>query len=298
MGQAVRKCTAKTNWDELPRSAMPTQDISKIKMLVCTLDYAVEYAGSSGCGPLTASTDGSRFLSLAMQAGVPEENIIHMMDSEENAGTSLWPNKANMTANLKKMAADITKMGDDAMFVFFFAGHGATAEEGPFCGDEADGIDEFLCLMEDKGYSPDTQYEEFLDDDMKDIVYANFPRTNKMLFVTDCCHSGTVCDLDDPILGGHQIVHFAAVQDYQEAKDVGGGAFTVSMLETIEDLCEQGVGEMSVEELYTQINTKYGPRWAADGLQDFNYNATMQADASTFPFPFFPAGFSVKTLID
>ena len=43
-------------------------------------------------------------------------------------------------------------------------------------------------------------------------------------------------------------MHFAAVQDSQEANDVGGGAFTISLLEMIEDFAEEGYPQMSVED--------------------------------------------------
>jgi len=298
MGNAQYMC-AKKSWEEKPRKeGLEYQDPEKICVLVCTLDYEVAYADGSGCSPLTCSQDGSRFLSLVLQSGVPEENIIHMMDTEANAGTNMWPNKANLTAAFKKSAATLKKMGPKGMFVFFFAGHGYHQEEGMFCKDEEDGQDEFLCLMTDSGYQLGSELDPMLDDDMKSIMYKNFPRENKILFVTDCCHSGTVCDLDDPVLGGHQIVHYAAVQDNQEAQDVGGGAFTCSMLEMIEDLVAAGTEEVSVDELYEQINTKFGPGWELTGAQNFNYNATMQSDPATFPWPFMPHGYNVNTAID
>lgn len=296
MGNAQYMCAKKT-WEETSRPELMPQDPEKIVCIICTVNYDAEYAGESGAGPLTCSQDGSRFLDIVQQGGVPEENIFHMMDTPENCGTNKWPNKANLSAALIQKAKELKKMGPDAMFIFFFAGHGMYQEEGPFCGDEADGQDEFLCLMQDTGYAQGSQIDPMLDDDMKSIVYNYFPRTNKMLFVTDCCHSGTVCDLDDPVLGGHQIVHYAAVQDTQEANDIGGGAFTCSMLEMIEELVGQGCEEMSVDELYTAINTKFGPMWVGKA-QNFNYNATACADADTFPWPFFPKGYTVTTDLD
>jgi hypothetical protein len=298
MGNAQFMCAQKT-WDEKPRAEMLPQDPNMIKAIVCTLNYTEEYAADSGAGQLTCDKDGSRFLDLCLQGGVPEENIFHMTDTPENCGTEFWPNKANLAKAFKTKAKEIKAMGPDAMFVFFFAGHGYHQDETGCIGrDEEDGQDEFLCLMQDTGFALGSQIDPMLDDDMKSIIYSYFPRTNKMLFVTDCCHSGTVCDLDDPVLGGHQIVHYAAVQDNQEAQDVGGGAFTSSMLEMIEDLVQQGCQEMSVDELYTSINTKFGPGWELTGAQNFNYNATMSADPSTFPWPFFPAGYNVATVID
>jgi hypothetical protein len=297
MGNAQYVCAKKT-WEEKGRGELEPQDPAYIRVIICTLDYDDAYAGDSGASPLTCSQDGARFLDLCNQSGVPEENIFHMMDTPKYCGTEMWPNKKNMTKALKSAAADIKKMGPDAMFVFFFAGHGYHQEEGPLCKDEEDGQDEFLVLMNDTDYAAGSQMDPFLDDDMKSLVYNYFPRENKILFVTDCCHSGTVCDLDDPVLGGHQIVHYAAVQDNQEAQDVGGGAFTSSLLEMIEDVVASGTHEMSVDELYTEINTKFGPGWKQGHAQDFNYNATMQADASTFPWPFFPEGYSVNTVMD
>jgi len=289
---------AYTRWSEKPREELLPQDPSKIMVLIATLDYFAEYADDSGASQLTCSKDGSRFLDICLQGGVSEENIYHMTDDPENCGTALWPNKANLTAALIQKAAETKKLGPDGMFIFFFAGHGMFKEEGPFCKDEDDGFDEYLCLMEDNGFQQGAEIEDFLDDDMKAIVYKYFSRDHKILFVTDCCHSGTICDLDDPVLGGHQIVHYAAVQDYQEAQDVGGGAFTSSMLEMVEDLVAEGCEEMSVKELYDNINGKFGPAWLETGAQNFNFNATKSADPETFPWPFFPKGYSVSTVID
>jgi hypothetical protein len=297
MGNAQYLCAKKT-WDEKHRDELVQQDPSKIKVLICTLDYYDEYAGESGATQLTCAQDGSRFLDLCLQSGVKPADIFHMTDVAEHSGTPFWPNKKNLTAALKQKATEMKALGPDGMFIFFFAGHGYHQDEGPLCSDEEDGQDEFLCLMEDTGFAMGSQIEAMVDDDMKSLVYNYFPRDNKILFVTDCCHSGTVCDLDDPVLGGHQIIHFAAVQDYQEAQDVGGGAFTSSMLEMIEDLVAQGCEEMSVDELYTNINTKFGPGWLESGSQNFNFNHTASSDPSTFPFPFFPPGYSVATVID
>jgi hypothetical protein len=264
----------------------------EIYVLVCTLDYSgageIEDAGS-----LTSSTDAKRFLNLVKSCGVPEENIVVMGDTEANVDTELWPNATNLEAKLIEFSK---KVDQDDMFVFFFAGHGDNVADSILCGDEGDGMDEYLVLTKDG------QIDPFLDDKMSAVLGGYFPKTTKILMVTDCCHSGTVCDLDSAYLSGHEIVHYAAVQDYQEANDVGGGAFTTSLIETVEDLVGPGggfaSGLMSVEDLYQSVNTKFGPKWK-NMSQNFNYQSTKCADPDTFPWPFLPAkGWAINTLLD
>merc|ERR1719198_2546821 len=69
------------------------------------------------------------------------------------------------------------------------------------------------------------------------------------------------------------------------------------MLEEIKDCVAKGDVELSVEEVYQNINTKFGPGWAKSGAQNFNFQQTMQADPKTFPWPFFPDGYSVDTVM-
>lgn len=282
---------AKKNWEPRPRKDGLQPVKGNVNVLICTLDYDGYPASENGMGVLTASTDGTRFLDCVKSSGVPDEQIMILKDSPENAGTAKWPNSKNLWAALKTMGK---KTKPDDCFLFFFGGHGYHQEETGCFRDEEDGQDEFLVLTNsfEKG-----EIDPFLDDTMKSMFMSYFSRDCKILMVTDCCHSGTVCDLDDPVLGGHQIVHYAAVQDTQEAADVGGGAFTVSLLEVLEDACNEGE-TVSVADLYERINSSFGPKWEHMN-QNFNYTATTCADPDTFPWPVMPEeGWNVTTLID
>ena len=68
----------------------------------------VIFSGRFGKGVLVTKS-----LSVILQVrscGVPEANITAMSDSDENVGTELWPNAANLKAKLiecsKKVEAD------------------------------------------------------------------------------------------------------------------------------------------------------------------------------------------------
>jgi hypothetical protein len=73
-------------------------------------------------------------------------------------------------------AAKASKPGD--IFLFTYAGHGGQITD--FNGDEADGIDETLCL-----------YDGQLIDDELYVLWSAFPPDTRILVVSDCCHSGT-----------------------------------------------------------------------------------------------------------
>merc|ERR1719487_1907424 len=80
----------------------------------------------------------------------------------------------------------------------------------------------------------------------------------KILVVTDCCQSGTVCDLSKEGFKGREICHIAAVKDNQYASDWGdGGGFTTCVLETLEDCADIGATEISIVQVHNKAYEKF-----------------------------------------
>jgi metacaspase-1 len=76
---------------------------------------------------------------------------------------------------------------DDLDFVWIhYSGHGSYIKDTS--GDEADGKDE--CLV-----PSDFQKKGLLLDDQINRLFANFNPKTRVLFVFDCCHSGTIGDV-------------------------------------------------------------------------------------------------------
>ena len=68
--------------------------------------------------------------------------------------------------------------------VFFFSGHGTQVED--MDDDELDGLDESLCAYDHDSQDKDTH---FTDDELR--AYLGALKTDRVLVVMDCCHSGT-----------------------------------------------------------------------------------------------------------
>ena len=114
-------------------------------------------------------------------------------------------------------------------FVLFFAGHGMSVADDD--GDEEDGTDEALCFTENGVLNTKAA---LTDDTLASLLTRVLrPEVNVVLFM-DCCHSGTVGDLDKQCWAGRQAVGMYACQDYQESADTGAsGMLTGMVLETL-----------------------------------------------------------------
>ena len=92
----------------------------------------------------------------------------------------------------------------DDMFVFFYSGHGLNLPD--LDGDESDGEDEAFATPD---YDGDLCAETCLvDDDFARYLDKFIPTHAKILVITDCCHSGSICDIDS-FAFRHEIVAIA-----------------------------------------------------------------------------------------
>lgn len=73
----------------------------------------------------------------------------------------------------------IEKVPEDGLFIFTYSGHGGQYNKSSSASNETDGRDEFLCL-----------YDGALIDDELWVIFNKCK--GRVLFVADCCHSGTM----------------------------------------------------------------------------------------------------------
>mmetsp|Transcript_130131 Transcript_130131/g.417577 ORF Transcript_130131/g.417577 Transcript_130131/m.417577 type:complete len:318 (+) Transcript_130131:116-1069(+) len=264
------------------------------KVWVCIVSF--DYKGY-GCEkhkipPLSSCSDGERFATLARDSGAEVSSFYDRADLRSNG----FPQKATI---LKEWSRIGNAMGPNDVFVFFYSGHGAlektTDEQRREGKDGGKTQDDALCFVE-----PNGKPNYWRDHDIAQSIYKDFHPDAHLLFVTDCCHSGTVCDLSRRILVGRPIVHLSAVRDDQEAQDLGdGGAFTCSIVETVEHLLrEDGDKErdFSVVHLFNSCHDRYNYRFAN---QDFCFEKTAHFDPDTFRWPLVPPhGWSVNDPLD
>lgn len=258
----------------------------RTRALVIGFDYLGYGAEENGLTSLSCSPDAKRFAGLCKACRV-ETTLL--LDTREWCSQG-FPTKQRVVDEIKRIAG---KTGPTDTFVFFFAGHGTQSADPDDDRDEADGKDEELCICNEDG-----SYNALKDDEIAKIVLSSFryPQS-KILFVTDCCQSGTVCDLSRPEFEGRQICHIAAVKDSQFAQDLGdGGAFTSSLLETIETLVKQGCKMESIKNVFNLCFQTYSSRFEK---QDFQFEQPLNFDADTFAWPLMPpAGWETYTQLD
>ncbi len=84
-----------------------------------------------------------------------------------------------------------------------------------------------------------------IDDDFARYIDKFIPKQTRVLCITDCCHSGSICDVDS-FAFQHRIIALASAQDNQESLDMStlgkeGGILTTAIAESSHELKnEQG----------------------------------------------------------
>lgn len=94
--------------------------------------------------------------------------------------TGCEPRVKETLADLEKFITE-SKEGD--ILAFHYSGHGSQTRD--VSGDEKDGVDEVICLLDG----------HILDDKLNDIMVKKLPRGVKLRCLFDCCHSGSCMDL-------------------------------------------------------------------------------------------------------
>jgi hypothetical protein len=174
--------------------------------------------------------------------GYPQSNIINLRDDSNNA--ALYPTRENILSNLTRLIAESGTLSE---IWFHYSGHGSQVKDTN--GDEIDGLDEVLVPIDfrQKGF--------ITDDEIFNIVKNSKCKT---MLIFDCCHSGTICDLQwsfeykngpflktmntNKILPNKNIVSISGCKDTQTSADAydtdakqGIGAFTYSLLHCLRE---------------------------------------------------------------
>jgi hypothetical protein len=201
---------------------------SQVHVLICALDYK-----GTDC-ELTCTLDGNNMQALCRACGVSSMEVMY-----DNQCTT-----DNVTARIQQMAG---RMGENDYFVFYYSGHGTSVDDDD--GDEDDGKDEALCFMDPSG-GLDSDYF-MTDDDFAECLVDTIPEGVRIIIMADCCHSGTIGDLDKEIWEGREVISMSGCTDDQTSGDIGrGGIFTHSMLLALEKLSSAGQEDFSVGMLY------------------------------------------------
>lgn len=211
------------------RCAPAVDDDGEVHMLVCALDYKRTRR------PLTCTMDGQNIVELAQACGV--DDLCCMWDEECT--------KESVEQRIREMGA---RCDANDYFIFYYAGHGTNIKDVD--GDEEDGKDEALCLV-DANTGKFSAKTVMLDEVLAEIICDAVPALTRVLIICDCCHSGTIGDLDRRCWNGREAISISGCEDTETSGDTGtGGIFTHSLLLAIQKLSDAGEDDYSVGLLY------------------------------------------------
>jgi len=234
-------------------------------MLILALDYKRTQ------NPLTCSMDGRNMEALARACGVTDV-------------TAMYDEQCTKEQARDAIQAVGERCGEDDYFVIYYSGHGTSVDDED--GDEEDGKDEALCFVDEQGQ---ISYETCMtDDDFAEAIVNATEDKARIIILTDCCHSGTIADLDKDIWEDREVISIAGCLDSQTSGDMGkGGIFTHSLLLAIDQLAEAEQEDYSCGMIYNA--TLNNDNKIFNSAQDI----TIQSSSATAPdrmaWPLMPA---------
>jgi len=215
----------------------------QVRILILALDY--NYSEGQ---ELTSSLDGSLMVRIAKHAECTDITAV----TDAHLGDSDFPVRQYVLDRIREVGARC-KPGD--WFVWFWAGHGVNIPDKN--GEELDGLDEAFVCPDKRGRL--TAPAVLVDDDFSKALDAYIPLGVKILCICDCCHSGTICDIDT-FDYRHDIYQVSASQDDEEAEDTGkGGVLTWALKWSLIKLgFRYGTKEFSMHKVFKGCKKKVG----------------------------------------
>jgi hypothetical protein len=266
------------------------RDVGVVRVLAIGLNY--EECRTDGICELTGITDSDNFVKMCEDAGVDDITYLTDRNFLANAALGYAPTKDVVADTIRDIGS---RTNDDDMFIFFYAGHGDNVVD--LDGDEDDGKDEAFVLLDSFGNGSESTY--LVDDEFSKLLVDSFQPNTRILVFTDCCHSGTICDLDRPDIQARPVVHISGTQDHQEAQDTGyGGAATTALIEVLKELDGTGRG-YTIQEVFTKmkrwmVNHDFTSAQRVDpNLQNIMLNFTPTCMPSEIPWPIQDDGFII-----
>lgn len=239
-------------------------DAGTVRVIICALDYPGTEA------PLTATVDGDNMQELCKSAGITDVSV-------------LYNNQANAEAVSAKIKRVASRCQPGDFFVFYYAGHGAQIPDED--GDEKDGYDEAFCFV-----TPDGKLRGgwMSDDTFAELMTTHIPQGVKVLVLSDCCHSGTVCDFKtNPAWKKLEAVSFSGCEDFQTSGDTGrGGIFTHALLIAIQRMLESREPFDKIGNFFSRVIEVDDEVF--DSEQEIKMMASPICDKKNFPWPIVP----------
>lgn len=228
------------NENQLPQFESAIKEaVRETHVLIVSLDYKYDPTLE-----LTGIVDGQNIEKMARAAGVKDITVLFDNVDFKDGG---FPLKNNIRRELKTIGQ---RCGENDLFFFFFSGHGLNVPDED--GDEADGEDEAFATPDKAG---ELNIDHVvIDDDFAKWLDRFIPKHTRILVVTDCCHSGSICDIDSYNYK-HEIIQMSSADDSQTSLDMStfgreGGVLTCSITDTINDLVSKNKKDITVADVF------------------------------------------------
>lgn len=257
--------------------ALRSRDLSfggakgQARMIITALDYK----GTSNA--LTCTVDGDNMASLARACGV--QDIVQIYDTK----CTKWT-----------IEQEIIRIGQSCLlnpndvFIFCYAGHGTSVTD--YNGDEIDNKDEAYVLCDQMGQAiPPSNDSLMTDDEFCLMVTTHIPAHTTVFIISDCCHSGTICDFKKHVWADRKAISISGCRDTQTSGDTGhGGICTHSMLMAVANMQRKGKSTYNVFDLFAEILRVDDEVF--DSPQDITVNCDPEHRPRDFDWPLVPLG--------
>jgi len=240
--------------------------LGETHMVITALDYKCTD------NPLTCTIDAGNIHQLAQACCIQDLQVMLNEDCT----------KQNVQAKIREVGARCAP-GD--VFIYYYSGHGTEVKDTN--GDEVDGMDEAFCFVTPDGQI--TLESCMVDDDFAKLMTEAIPADVLVLVLTDCCHSGTICDFSAPGWKEHKAVSIAGCLDSQTSGDIGkGGIMTHSLLLAVDKLLRAGETDWSIGKQYNATLFEDDAVFAS--AQNITIQSTKTVEPECFPWPLIPKG--------
>mmetsp|Transcript_93567 Transcript_93567/g.244017 ORF Transcript_93567/g.244017 Transcript_93567/m.244017 type:complete len:294 (-) Transcript_93567:87-968(-) len=228
----------------------------EIKLLIVALNY--EYVQGA---ELTCHEDAHIIFRIADRAHCCD---ITLNTDRRGIGGLNFPTRSVVLKHVE-MVASRCKPGD--WFVWFWAGHGVSVPHRSGNGD----FDQAFVTPDEKGRL--TEKSVLLDDEFAEALETYVPEGVRILCICDCCHSGSICDVDS-YKYTHEIYQFSASQDNEEAEDIGGGVLSIAMKRAVRQLSlKYPHREFSIQEAF-DLSKKNAQKVTCEQELSFQWSGT------------------------
>eukprot|EP00442_Polarella_glacialis_P019117 CAMPEP_0115079740 /NCGR_PEP_ID=MMETSP0227-20121206/18279_1 /TAXON_ID=89957 /ORGANISM="Polarella glacialis, Strain CCMP 1383" /LENGTH=451 /DNA_ID=CAMNT_0002467283 /DNA_START=38 /DNA_END=1393 /DNA_ORIENTATION=+ len=253
--------------DAEPLAEAPTA--GEVRAIVMWNDFNWEPLASQGWGPLDTEQGGDIMKEVLASCGVQDVTEISRKDCTGQ-------NVCNAIYSVGSRCAP------DDTFIFYYTGHGDKLPDQN--GDEQDGTDEAICTVRDGLCNQGT----FLRDDDFAQMIQTYVKANNVVVLMDCCHSGTICDMNKNQWQGKNALSISGCQDAQVSAGTGQGGLLTHSLRAASQMV-QGQENVSASLFYNCVVKAAAPLKAQfNSQQVITVQAPSGCNLNSMSWPLVP----------